>query len=98
MLLHKYQMILMQLLPCQKLNDYLLLLFDYKRSYKNPMIDIVIPIAGIIVIVLIFFEGGYEVLKQYLINLIKASEESKQEPVEKAIQAVKYIKDIIAKK
>ena len=76
----------------------LLLLFDYKKSYKNPMIDTIIPIAGIIVIVLIFLEGGYEVLKQYLINLIKASEESKQEPVEKAIQAVKYIKDIIAKK
>jgi hypothetical protein len=42
----------------------LVLLFDYKKTYKNSMIDIVIPVAGVAMVVLVYLEGGFQIVRQ----------------------------------
>ena len=42
----------------------LVLLFDYKKTYKNNMIDIVIPIAGVAMVVLVYLEGGFQIIRE----------------------------------
>lgn len=41
----------------------LMLLFSYTRTYKNKMLDTFIPFAGIILIALVYLEGGYQLLR-----------------------------------
>ena len=40
-----------------------MLLFSYTRTYKNKMLDTFIPFAGIILIALVYLEGGYQLLR-----------------------------------
>lgn len=42
----------------------LMLLFSYNRTHKNSWIDIAIPIAGIVLIVLVYIEFIYQVILQ----------------------------------
>ncbi len=42
----------------------LVLLFDYKKTYKNNMIDIVIPVAGVAMVVLVYLEGGFQIIRE----------------------------------
>ncbi len=48
------------------------LLFSYTKTHKNPSIDIIVPIAGIALFVLVYMEGVYEVV----INAINSVGES----------------------
>ena len=73
----------------------LVLLFDYRKTYKNNYIDIIIPAGGIALLILVYLEGGYEVIKQYLVNMIR---ESEKEPEEAATILLDNIKNIIRKK
>jgi hypothetical protein len=40
----------------------LLLLFSYTRKHKETLIDAMIPLAGIALIIMIYLEGGYELI------------------------------------
>ena len=73
----------------------IVLLFDYRKTYKNNLMDMIIPAGGIALLVLVTLEGGYEVIKQYLINMIK---ESEKEPEEAATILLENSKNIIRKK
>ena len=48
----------------------LILLFDYHKSYKNPKVDLIIPVAGIGLMAIVAIEGGYEIFKIFLQNFI----------------------------
>lgn len=39
------------------------LLFSYTRTHKNKMIDIFIPIVGIVCILFIYLQGGYQIIR-----------------------------------
>jgi len=39
------------------------LLFSYTRTHKNKLIDIFIPIVGIVLILLVYLQGGYQVIR-----------------------------------
>ena len=41
----------------------LVLLFNYRKKYSNGLIDIIIPVAGIVLVIFTLIEGGFEVLK-----------------------------------
>ena len=51
----------------------LLLLFDYKKTYKDNKIDTFIPVAGIGLVVLVYLFVGYEVLKAYIVGLLSSN-------------------------
>ena len=48
----------------------IILLFDYKKTYKNKKIDTLIPIIGIALMLLVYVEGLFEVAKVYIIKLM----------------------------
>ena len=72
-----------------------IMLFDYKKTHKNPVIDAIIPVAGIALIILIYIEGGFEVLKSFLAEKIKelrdAMSDDEEEPLEMARNIVRLI-------
>lgn len=68
----------------------LILLFDYKKTYKNNMVDIIIPLAGVILMVLVTVEGLFEVAKFYIIKYMNEAP-GEEEPAELAKQIVKQI-------
>ena len=74
-----------------------LVFFDYKKTYKNNLIDVALPIAGIGLIVIIYLEVGYEVIRHYLADLIKSVTEDDPE-AEPAAAIVHKIKDFISRK
>lgn len=39
------------------------LLFSYTRTHKNKLIDIFIPIVGIVCILIVYLQGGYQVIR-----------------------------------
>ena len=41
----------------------LVLLFDYKKTYKNNMVDIVIPIVGVAMVAVVYLEGGFQIIR-----------------------------------
>ena len=45
----------------------LVLFFDYRKTYKNTLPDMIIPAVGIALVALTFLEGGFEVAKYALI-------------------------------
>ena len=49
----------------------LVLLFDYKKTYDDSMIDVIIPLGGIALLAFVYFEGGFEVLKWFLADQFK---------------------------
>jgi len=73
----------------------ILILFDYKKTYKNKMVDTVIPLAGILLMVLIYVEGLFEVAKFYIIKIMQ--EPDKGEPAALVKDAIKQIVDKIRK-
>ena len=77
------------------------LFFDYTKTYKNKMMDIVIPVAGIALIAIIYVEGLFIVLKNYLADLVSKVEnlgEDESNPEGLMVAAGRYIKNIFHKK
>ena len=74
----------------------IILLFDYKKTYKNNMMDIIIPCAGVILMVLVTVEGMFEVAKFYIIKYLNEAPKE-EEPAELAKQVIKQIAEKIRK-
>ena len=68
----------------------IILLFDYTKIYQDYRIDVLIPLVGIGVLAVIYIEGGYEVIKQYLVDLIKSSDKPEEETARLFINDIKY--------
>ena len=73
----------------------IVLLFDYKKTYNNKNIDMFIPIGGIALVVVVYIEGGYEVLKNFIAELIATPEETP--PEETVSLFIKVVKNIFHK-
>lgn len=73
----------------------LLVFFDYRKTYKNNMMDTALPVIGIALILLIYLEVGYEVLRKYIADLIKMATEDEPDSLEAVVHK---IKDFISRK
>ena len=72
----------------------LVLLFDYRKTYENTLLDIIIPLAGVAIVAIIYIEGGFEVIRFYLRDLYSKAEEEK----ETMQAAIKQITSIIKRR
>ena len=73
----------------------IVILFDYKKTYKDNKMDIIIPVAGVAILVLLYIEGLFEVARAYLIKTMQ--DVNQEEPVEAAKHALKAIMTRIRK-
>ena len=74
-----------------------LIFFDYTKTHKDKIGDILVPAAGIGALLLLYMFGLFELLKAYLASLgdkLKQTDSTGEEPV---TAAIKYIKDIFKK-
>ena len=55
----------------------IIIFYDYRRTFNNKIVDILIPVGGILLIMILYIEGMFQVAR---LAIIKAVEESKQEP------------------
>ena len=72
----------------------LVLLFDYRKTYENTLLDIIIPLASVAIVAIIYIEGGFEVIRFYLRDLYSKAEEEK----ETMQAAIKQITSIIKRR
>ena len=64
----------------------LIMFFDYHKTYKNKLIDIIIPVVGVGLVAFTYLEGGFSTVQAFFIHLNKKAEENKtQESVEALI-------------
>ena len=73
----------------------IVILFDYKKTYKDNKMDLIIPVAGVAILVLLYIEGLFEVARAYLIKTMQ--DVNQEEPVEAAKHALKAIMTRIRK-
>ena len=65
--------------------------FDYTKTYKNKIVDLIIPAAGLALVALVYVEGLYDILRGYLFT---RSNNLKVDPdANPAILLIKSIKD-----
>ena len=65
----------------------LVILFDYKKTYKDNKLDTLIPIAGIALLLIVYIEGGFEVLKVFLRDITQSAN---ADSGEEAISVIKH--------
>ena len=70
----------------------ILAFFDYTKTYKNAWVDMLIPLVGVALLVLVYFEGLFEILKGYLSKFVNSLSED-----DPSTQALKEIKKLIGK-
>ena len=44
----------------------IIMLFSYTKSHKNKMVDMMIPLAAVIVIMYVYFDGGFNMLMGFI--------------------------------
>ena len=71
----------------------IIIFFDYKKTYKNKIVDIAIPVAGVALLIFIYFEGLFDIGRFFFMKM--SEKESGQEPVEGIKKIADNIKDIV---
>ena len=64
----------------------LIMFFDYTKTYKNKIVDVIIPVAGVALLILVYIEGLFEVFAGFLAELFKSSKEAASENEEAALE------------
>ena len=74
----------------------LVLFFDYRKTYKDKLPDMIIPAVGIALVALTFLEGGFEVAK-YAIIVSKESKPSGGEgdSLDSVARAINHIRNLL---
>ncbi len=77
----------------------LLIFFDYTKTHENKMMDIIIPVAGIVLLILLYIEGLFEISKGYIADLVKKAQEAEEEnpPANPAIMIIDKAKELLRK-
>ena len=65
------------------------LLFSYNRTHKNKLIDLLIPVVGVVAILIVFLQGSFQILK--IMNLPKINLDEITETVNKLNIAIKSL-------
>ena len=72
----------------------LVILFDYKKTYKDSMTDLIIPIVGVAVTAIIYIEGGYQVIRYFIARPRSSPTTPQTEPI---VDGLIKLKDSIFK-
>ena len=68
----------------------LIMFFDYRKAYKNNLIDIIIPVVGVGLLAFTYLEGGFSTIKSFFIRMNeKAEEKQTQENLRALIALIK---------
>ena len=68
-----------------------IMFFDYRKTYKNKLIDIIIPVVGVGLVAFAYLEGGFSTVKAFFIHMNKQAEERQgQEELEALIAFIKH--------
>ena len=71
----------------------LIMFFDYRKTYKDKTIDILIPIAGVGLLAFAYLEGGFATIKAFFAELNRKAEENQnQEGLQALINLIKQNK------
>ncbi|MBQ7243941.1 MAG: hypothetical protein IJS52_07025 [Bacilli bacterium] len=54
----------------------LVLLFSYTKKHKNPNVDLLVPVAGILLIVIVLLEGTFQVVTLNMANFMQKMREA----------------------
>ncbi len=73
----------------------IVMLFDYKKTHKDSIVDTIIPVAGIGLVALVYIEGGFDVLRNWIAS--KLSELSADEGGGDPAPLINSIKNIFHK-
>ncbi len=66
--------------------------FDYAKAYKDKWVDMVIPLIGVGLLVAVYFEGLFKILKAYLTKFMSSKPSDDTE-----LDAINGIKNLIGK-
>lgn len=69
----------------------IVILFDYKKTHKDKLMDIIIPVAGVAAVAVVYLEGGFEVIRIWLghkIQEMTAPDEPDPAPLVQAIKSI----------
>ena len=69
----------------------LIIFFDYRKTYKDGKIDLIIPAVGIGIAVFALIEGAYLVLRIFLTSMREAGEQIPTDPAQQALDVVRRI-------
>ncbi len=58
----------------------IVLLFSYTKKHKNAKIDLAIPVIGIIIVIMVYIEGLYDIFLYNMSELLKRANEALEEP------------------
>ena len=72
----------------------LLIFFDYTKTHDNKTVDLVIPVAGIALIILLYIEGLFQILSGYIADFMKRLEELSEEEQEQEKSLLNIVKNI----
>ena len=76
----------------------LIMLFDYRKVYKDKTMDLIIPVAGIGLTAFVFIEGGYDVVRVYLSNMINNAAVPPEEGGGELAHLIYTVKSMISRK
>ena len=73
--------------------------FNYRKTYKNKMIDIIIPLAGVAAVAIVYVEGMFQVLLAIIRNKMNSgdSQEELEETTQIIIQGINKIINVFRK-
>ena len=71
--------------------------FDYRKTYNDSFTDIIIPVVGVALVVIIYIEGLFQFAKYALSDLIGAADD-KPDTSNAALRNIKHVIDILRKK
>ena len=65
--------------------------FDYRKTYKNKLIDTLIPVVGVSLLAFTYVEGGFSTVKAFFIHLNEKAEENKgSQSIQALINYIRY--------
>ena len=56
----------------------LVVFYDYRKTYENALVDLAIPVVGILLVAILHIEGGFQIACHYIANGVPKVEEEQQ--------------------
>ena len=56
----------------------LIVFYDYRKTYENGLVDLAIPVVGVLLVAILHIEGGFQIACHYIANGIPKVEEEQQ--------------------
>lgn len=75
-----------------------IILFDYKKTYTNKKIDLLIPVVGVALLALVYIEGLFEILRGFAVQFRKVIDEATSPEENSASEIYNSVKAFLSRK